>query len=143
MFNSNLIKRLLVVLFTVGIYRALFYIPIPFLDLNFSSFDFSVAGNRHFSIISLGLGPLLVGFFITELLTYIIPWLKRKRTGGIVGREKLNSISLWISLGIGLWQAINVATTFSANPQTFFPHSSILFVFVTVLLPARDESENN
>lgn len=112
--NKDLIKKILFVLFTLVIFRALSHIPIPgpspenlkkFFDEAFSAknsllpfFDvFSGGGMSRFSVVLMGLGPYITASIMIQLLTIVIPKFEEmnKETEG---RHKMNQYTRYLAV---------------------------------------------
>src|SRR3989344_535228 len=101
--DTTLRKRVLFVLFALVVFRLLSSIPIPSIDtLELSRFlsnsqffgilnIFSGGGLSNLSIIMLGVGPYITGSIIMQLLTIMVPALKRiYHEEGEAGRKRFS-----------------------------------------------------
>lgn len=61
------------------------------------------------SIFILGIMPFVLGFIVVEILSMILPAGLRLRSSGSSGRARLNRASIFVCIGICLFQSIAVA----------------------------------
>ncbi len=106
-------RQLVITLVVLVLYWLGASVPLPFLDRAAvaafqEAVDFDLGLDR-FSILSLGVGPLLAGFLFVELFALLTPAGKRLRRGGMAGRAKLNRAALVASFVIAAVQALGVA----------------------------------
>lgn len=119
--DSSLRKRILFVLFALVIFRALASIPIPGIDtvalsrfLSNNQFFgvlniFSGGGLSNLSIIMLGVGPYITGSIIMQLLTVMVPALKRLyHEEGELGRKKFTQYSRMLTVPLAAIQGFSL-----------------------------------
>ncbi len=119
--DSSLRKRILFVLFALVIFRALASIPIPGIDtialsrfLSNNQFFgvlniFSGGGLSNLSIIMLGVGPYITGSIIMQLLTVMVPALKRLyHEEGELGRKKFTQYSRMLTIPLAAIQGFSL-----------------------------------
>lgn len=126
--HSLLITVILVIVYCLG--RA---IEMPFVD--------SPILGRKVSILLLGIAPFISGFFIVEIISFLVPSGRRLRSGGIEGRGKLNRIALQASLFICVFQSLAVAFSLeragaTEGPGTWPGYGWIFRILVCVTLTA-------
>src|SRR5688572_3095370 len=105
--DASLRRRVLFVLFALVVFRLLSAIPIPGIDtvaltrfLSNNQFFgilniFSGGGLSNLSIIMLGVGPYITGSIIMQLLTIMVPPLKKMyQEEGEAGRKRLDRKSV-------------------------------------------------
>ena len=63
------------------------------------------------TLFSLGISPYINASIIVQLLTVAIPALERMSKEGEEGREKINKITRWVTLGLAIVSAIGVVLT--------------------------------
>ena len=121
-FNSDMRRRLLVVLGLVVVYRFLAHIPVPLAEpeqmrevinsvVNSSDFGgflnlLSGGALAQFSIVLVGLSPFITASIITQLLTKAIPKLEELHKDGESGRRKIQQWTRMISLPLAIVQSI-------------------------------------
>lgn len=115
--DTTLRKRVLFVFFALIVFRLLSAIPIPGIDaLQLSRFlsnnqffgilnIFSGGGLSNLSIIMLGVGPYITGSIIMQLLTIMVPALKRiYHEEGEAGRKKFTQYSRLLTVPLAAIQ---------------------------------------
>ena len=96
------------------VYRLGAHLPIPFLDtdaLAAHNLGFSVRSSgdsESFSVLMLGLMPYVSAYVLVELLSLVVPFLKRFRQGGLAGRRSLKRIALVLALLLAVVQARSI-----------------------------------
>lgn len=68
-----------------------------------------------FSVVSLGLAPIVAGFFLVELAAWLVPRWRPLRSGGIEPRRRLRRAALILSLGLALVQGFFVSRSLLAT----------------------------
>src|SRR3989344_2910885 len=119
--DTILRKRVLFVLFALIIFRLLSAIPIPSIDtLALNSFlannqffgilnIFSGGGLSNLSIIMLGVGPYITGSIIMQLLTIMVPALKRiYHEEGEAGRKRFSQYSRLLTVPLAAIQGFSL-----------------------------------
>ena len=119
--DKSLRKRVLFVLFALVIFRLLSAIPIPGIDtvalsrfLNNNQFFgilniFSGGGLSNLSIIMLGVGPYITSSIIMQLLTIMVPALKRiYHEEGEAGRRKFTQYSRLLTIPLAAIQGFSL-----------------------------------
>lgn len=144
------------ILFTLGIlalYRLGAYVPVP--GIPFKEFAeayqsasgaamtlidvFSGGALSHFSVFALGIMPYITASIIMQLMQGVIPAVGRWAKEGEPGRKKITQTTRWLTLGLGLINAIGYLFLFQSPEYgvtftTEVPHwlTSILVVFTLV-----------
>ncbi len=121
--DATLRKRILFVLGALIVFRLLAAIPIPGIDtvalnqfLNNNQFFgilniFSGGGLSNLSILMLGVGPYITASIIMQLLTIMIPALKRLyNEEGELGRKKFTQYSRLITIPLAVIQGFSLLT---------------------------------
>ncbi len=105
-------------LFIIVLYRLGGYIPVPFLDASVISnmFDgeslfglLNTMSGGTFSratLLCLSISPYINAQIIVQLLTFAIPALERLAKEGEAGRDKINQITKYATLGIAVFQSV-------------------------------------
>ena len=119
--DTILRKRVLFVLFVLVIFRLLSTIPIPGIDaLELSRFltnnqffgilnIFSGGGLSNLSIIMLGVGPYITSSIIMQLLTIMVPALKKiYHEEGEAGRKRFNQYSRLLTIPLAAVQGFSL-----------------------------------
>lgn len=120
--NRDMLRRLLIVLAIIVVYRLLSHIPVPLAEptalrevINsvVSSTDFggflnllSGGALSSFSIVLVGLTPFITASVITQLLTKAIPRLEELHKDGESGRRKINQWTRFITIPLAIVQSI-------------------------------------
>jgi len=119
--DSTLRKRVLFVLGSLIVFRLLASVPIPGIDtlalnrfLSNNQFFgilniFSGGGLSNLSIIMLGVGPYITGSIIMQLLTIMVPKLKRMyQEEGEAGRKKFTQYSRMLTIPLAAIQGFSL-----------------------------------
>ncbi len=120
--NSDMRRRILVVLGLVVVYRFLAHIPVPLADptqlkevvnsvvsgTDFGGFLNLLSGGAlaSFSIVLVGLSPFITASVITQLLTKAIPKLEELHKDGESGRRKIQQWTRVITVPLAIVQSI-------------------------------------
>ena len=139
------------------IYRLGYFIQIPFVSIDavktlFSSGEsmfgfldiFSGGALSNFSIVALGVSPYITSSIVVQLLQMdIVPVLKEWSEEGATGKEKLNNLTKYISLGLAFVQALTLVIGISVSYfDAFFqvgtptPVPAIIYVYLAIVLTA-------
>ncbi len=109
-------KILMTILFVI-IYRLGCYITVPGLssitldgDMDIFGLLDSITGSAlsQGTLFSLGISPYINASIIVQLLTVAIPSLERMSKEGEEGREKINKITRWVTLGLAVVSAVGI-----------------------------------
>ena len=119
------------ILFTLGIlalYRFGAYIPVPGIPFNEFANSFSNSGVSmtmldlftggalsHFSVFSLGIMPYITASIIMQLMQGVIPAVGRWAKEGETGRRKITQVTRYLTLGLGLINAIGYLLLFKSS----------------------------
>ncbi len=126
--NKPLLRKILYTLLLLLIFRIAATITVPGIKtinrnvFNSSSSFLSLmdlmgggAINR-FSIVALGISPYITAsILMTILQSELFPPLYRLANSGAEGRRKINIITRWITLVIGIFQAITISQSFQTS----------------------------
>ena len=117
-------KILMTILFVI-LYRLGCYITVPGLariSLSSDSMDIfglldSITGSAlsQGTLFSLGISPYINASIIVQLLTVAIPSLERLSKEGEEGREKIDKITRWVTLGLAIVSAIGIVLSLANN----------------------------
>jgi preprotein translocase subunit SecY len=145
--DTTLRKRIMFVLLALVIFRALAAIPIPGIDtlalnrfLSNNQFFgilniFSGGGLSNLSIIMLGVGPYITGSIIMQLLTMMVPALKRLyHEEGEAGRRKFAQWSRMLTVPLAAVQGFSLLYILEQqnilSPLSGFDRITNLFIVV-------------
>ena len=120
--NKDMLKRFLIILGILFVYRFLAHIPIPVGDVStfrdavhnlINSTDFgsllnmiSGGGLTSFSIILVGLSPYITSSIVVQLLTKAIPSLEEISQDGETGRRKINQWTRIFAVPLAILQGV-------------------------------------
>ena len=119
------------ILFTLGIlalYRLGAYVPVPGIPYNEFANAFAQSGVSmamldlftggalsHFSVFSLGIMPYITASIIMQLMQGVIPAVGRWAKEGESGRKKITQVTRFMTLGLGLINAIGYLFLFKSS----------------------------
>ncbi len=126
---ADLKKKLLYTIFIVVIYRIGTAIPIPYMDAaaiqssllatQGSIFQYlnMLSGGAFASatLFALGINPYITASIVMQLLTIAIPALENMQKEGEEGRKKINQITRYVTVGLGLITAFGYYQLLKAN----------------------------
>ncbi|MBR2659401.1 preprotein translocase subunit SecY [Candidatus Saccharibacteria bacterium] len=117
-----MLKRILLVLAIIVVYRLLAHIPVPLGDANsfrdaignllaksdFGSFLNLISGGglTSFSIILVGLSPFITSSIVVQLITKAVPKLEELSQDGEAGRRKINQWTRMLTVPLAIVQSI-------------------------------------
>ena len=119
------------ILFTLGIlalYRFGAYVPVPGIPLKEFSDAFAASGVSmtmldlftggalsNFSVFSLGIMPYITASIIMQLMQGVIPAVGRWAKEGETGRRKITQVTRFLTLGLGLINAVGYLFLFKSS----------------------------
>ena len=117
---ADLKKKLLFTIFIVVLYRLGAAIPIPYVDSNALSTSMLATGGSIFAylniltgsafsqatLFALGINPYITSSIVMQLLCIAIPYLENLSKEGEEGKKKINTITRYVTVGLGLITAI-------------------------------------
>ena len=119
------------ILFTLGIlalYRFGAYVPVPGIPFKEFSDAFAASGVSmtmldlftggalsHFSVFSLGIMPYITASIIMQLMQGVIPAVGRWAKEGETGRRKITQVTRFLTLGLGLINAVGYLFLFKSS----------------------------
>ncbi len=139
--NKDMLKRVLIILGIIVVYRFLSQIPVPMGDAttfreavanlleksDFSNFLNLISGGglASFSVILVGLSPYITSSIVIQLLTKAIPSLEELSNDGETGRRKINQWTRLLTVPLAIVQSIAYIfilyqSTLSANIASEF-----------------------
>lgn len=122
----DLRKKILFTLGIIAMYRIGSFIPVPGVDVEAIASQvsgqsalsylnlFSGGALESFSIFALGIMPYITASIIMQLLQAAIPSLEALRKEGESGQRKITQYTRYLTLGIGLVEAIGLLVLFSS-----------------------------
>ena len=113
---ADLRKKMLFTLIIILLYRVGVAIPIPYLDSNMLSSYMALTDGSIFqylnilsgnafsqaTLFALGVSPYITASIVIQLLTIAIPALEEMAKEGQDGQKKLNQITRYVTVGLGL-----------------------------------------
>ena len=152
-------KILLTILFVV-IYRFGCYITVPGLTPITNALESDSAGFLGLmnaitgsalsqgSIFALGISPYINSSIIVQLLTVAIPALERWSKEGEEGKEKINKLTRWITLGLAIISAVGIVLSMDSaygylntgwlgggKVKEFFEANKwVMYIYITAML---------
>lgn len=141
-------KKILFTLFILVLYRLGSFIPTPGIDTAalkaffqsrggdktiFGLFDLFVGGNfERASVFALGIMPYITASIVIQLLGSIVPYFEKLRKEGAEGHKKLNQITRYGTIVIGIFNAIGIAM-FLQNMEGVVYNPGVFFTIMTIL----------
>ena len=152
---ADLRKKLLFTALILLIYRIGSAMPVPFVDIasegifgeeaagTFLTYLSMMTGNafNYGTLFALSITPYINASIIIQLLAVAIPYLQKLSKEGEEGRKKMNRITRYFALGLGLAQSIayyffiksqNMLLT-DANGKAFTGFSAVLQAIVVII----------
>lgn len=122
----DLRRKILFTLFIIALYRIGCFIPVPGIDINIIKETvgnnaalgmlnlFSGGALETFSVFAMGIMPYITASIIMQLLQAAIPALERLAKEGESGQRKITQYTRYMTLGIGLIEAIGYLGLFKS-----------------------------
>ena len=121
---ADLKKKLLFTLMIIVLYRLGAVLPVPYVNQAMLEGSLLATGGGFFeylnlfsgsafanaTLFALGVQPAITASIVMQLLTIAIPALERLSKEGDAGREKINKITRYVTVGLGLLTAIGYYT---------------------------------
>ena len=156
---KELKEKLVLTFLLILVYRFGSYIPLPGVDINevnryvadqtsansgilgllnsFTGGSFSRA-----SVLALGIMPYISASIVVQLMGLAVPYIQKLQKEGESGRNKVNQITRWLTIGICLVQApayLTLVTTQMLDPTSSYafyliPPSNFWFWFPSVII---------
>ena len=142
---ADLKKKLLFTLFIIVLYRVGTAIPIPYVDSNMLSLYMSATGGSIFqylniitgnafanaTLFALGINPYITASIVMQLLCIAIPYLENLSKEGEEGKKKINQITRYVTVALGLITAFGYYQLLKAN--SVIVDTSVFAAFVIIL----------
>ena len=150
---KELRNKILFTLAILALYRLGAYIPVP--GIPFAEFAnayqnasgaamtmidiFSGGALSHFSVFSLGIMPYITASIIMQLMQVVIPAVGRWAREGEPGRKKITQTTRWLTLALGLINAVGYLLLFQSSTygvvfSSEVPHWLTSFIIVFSLV---------
>ncbi len=127
--SKDLRNKIFFVIAILIFYRVLTQISLPGVNLEnlsrifqanefLSLFSLLTGGSaENFSIVLMGLSPYINASIIVQLLTVIVPYFENLSNEGDQGRQKLNSITRWLTLPLAFVQSYGMIVLLNSQSQ--------------------------
>jgi preprotein translocase subunit SecY len=150
----DLRRKILFTLAIIALYRLGSFVPLPGIPVDQLTDAFKATGDNsamvflnlfsgnalsNFSVLSLGIMPYITASIIMQLMQGVIPALQRWAREGESGQKKITQITRYLTLGLGLINAIGYLFLFQstqygivlpAELPTLFTSAVIVFTLV-------------
>lgn len=148
--NIDIIKKILIVLIGIALFRVGSHVPVPGVDpyaleLMFNNYKgtvlemfntFSGGSLKRLSIFAIGIMPYITASIIMYVAGFFVPFVKEIKERGASGQITLNRITRFFTLFIALFQAIALTSTImreSVNGLPIVPVADFAFQFLAVV----------
>ena len=146
--NKKLWLGILYTVLILLIYRLGYFIQLPYIryenmqalyggESMFGFLDiFSGGALSNFSIVALGVSPYITASIVVQLLQMdIVPVLKEWSEEGETGKEKLNALTRYLSIGLAFVQALTIVVGLSASYNGLFfgagtPKGAMTYIYL-------------
>ena len=136
------------------IYRLGYFVQLPYIRYEnvqqltssgtmFGFLDiFSGGALSNFSIVALGVTPYITASIVVQLLQMdIIPALKEWGEEGEEGKQKLNTLTKYLAIGLGFVQALTVVLGVSVSQNDLFfgvgtPSGAMTYIYLAIVMTA-------
>ena len=136
-------NRLIFTLLIVILYRLGANIPVPYVDPSaLASFEAQTAGSifayinllsgdafSKATLFALSVSPYITASIVMQLLTIAIPALERLSKQGAEGQKKINAITRYVTVALGLITAVGYALLLGNYGMLSFDSSDKLYIF--------------
>jgi len=145
----DLRRKILFTLSIIALYRLGCFIPVPGIPANAlveafqSSADnaamvflnlFSGNALSKFSVLSLGIMPYITASIIMQLMQGVIPALQRWAREGETGQKKITQITRYVTLGLGLINAIGYLMLFQSKQYGVVLPAGLPHMFTSAII---------
>ena len=157
--NSTLLRRIGITFAILLVFKIGTFITVPLIDawqieqaiaqLNEGGLlgllnTFSGGGLSSFSILALGISPYITASIVVQMLQLVIPPLKEIANEGETGKQKLNRITRYVSVGLAFVQALalilglnataeNILDIFVIKDKSLIP---LFFIYMSLVITA-------
>jgi len=128
--SADLRKKILFTIFALFVYRFLAHITVPGADIEglravssqnelLEVFSLLTGGStENFSVVLMGISPYINASIIMQLLTVVIPKLENMSKEGEGGRQKINSITRWLTFPLAFLQSYGMIVLLNTQANT-------------------------
>ncbi|MBL7728223.1 MAG: preprotein translocase subunit SecY, partial [Dinghuibacter sp.] len=149
---EELKKKILFTLLLVFVYRFGSHIVLPGIDVNtlneglkskgsggglLDLFDtFAGGAFSQASIFALGIMPYITASIFMQLMTILVPQIKKIQSDGESGRKKINQWTRYLTVGVTIFQAMAYLAMLQNPPykESIIPEFSGYFAFSSIVL---------
>ena len=137
--NREIVLKILVTFGLLLVFKAGTYIPIPLISttsvqqiIKGNDFltvlnAFSGGGLSNFSILALGISPYITSSIVVQMLQMVIPKLNEWNEQGDAGKQKVNRVTRYVTVGIAMIQALVIIFSLGAKPENILGDSLIQY----------------
>ena len=152
--NKNLWLGFAFTVLILFIYRLGYFVQLPYIRYEnvqqltssgtmFGFLDiFSGGALSNFSIVALGVTPYITASIVVQLLQMdIIPALKEWGEEGEEGKQKLNTLTKYLAIGLGFVQALTIVLGVSVSQNDLFfgvgtPSGAMTYIYLAIVMTA-------
>jgi preprotein translocase subunit SecY len=140
-------KKILFTLAILALYRLGAYIPVPGIPFKAFADSFTESGIAmtmldlftggalaNFSVFALGIMPYITASIIMQLMQGVIPAVGRWSKEGDAGRKKITQVTRYLTLGLGLINAIGYLFLFKSSAYGIVFSSEIPELFTDIII---------
>ncbi len=148
--NKSIIKKILVVLFGVALFRIGSHVPVPGIDpyaleLLFNNYKgtmldmfntFSGGSLKRLSIFAIGIMPYITASIVMFIAGFFVKYIKELKESGASGQIKINRLTRYLTLFIAFFQALGLTSTLmkeSVNGLPIVPIADFQFQLLAIL----------
>ena len=152
--NKKLWLGILFTALILLVYRLGYFIQLPYIRYEnmqalydqgsmFGFLDiFSGGALSNFSIVALGVSPYITASIVVQLLQMdIIPVLKEWSEEGETGKQKLNALTRYLSIGLAFVQSLTIVVGLTASYKGLFfgagtPSGAMTYIYLAIVMTA-------
>ena len=140
-------KKILFTLAILALYRFGAYVPVPGIPFNefatayqdsgvaMSMLDLFTGGAlSNFSVFSLGIMPYITASIIMQLMQGVIPAVGRWAKEGDAGRKKITQVTRYLTLGLGLINAVGYLLLFQSPAYGVTFSSEVPYALTAIII---------
>lgn len=145
--DKSIRKKIIITLLLLLVYRVGVFVPVPGIDFAVWGSKFSDQNNllsmlnmitggslQYGTLFALGIVPFINASIIMQLLTLIIPKLEKLSKDGEDGRRKINQYSRYMSIALGIIQAIGIVVSWRDSISGVFGAGTTSQVFTMIFI---------
>lgn len=152
--NKKLLAGFCFTILILFIYRLGYFVQLPYVRFEnvqqlysdgtmFGFLDiFSGGALSNFSVVALGVTPYITASIVVQLLQMdIIPALKEWGEEGEEGKQKLNTLTKYLAIGLGFVQALTIVLGVSVSQNGMFfgvgtPSGAMTYIYLAIVMTA-------